>query len=182
MKKSISIIVLLFISLFSFNISAQNIIGTWEGISSRSGESPKDPMKGDINLITTFNADKTGIQSFDGNASANLDQNTKLKVKLRGKFPFTWVQEGSNITMEITPSQFELYLTENDIEIVSSDPNTQAMINAYKPQMVEMLHSQLKATLGTSFSKKSTWTNVKIEGNQMQITDNGVNHSLTRVK
>lgn len=183
MKKSTSIILMLFVALFSFNISAQNIIGSWEGISSRSGEKPGEPMKGNIQFVLTFNADKTGIQAFDGNASANIDQSTEFKVKLRGKFAFTWLHKGSNVTLEMNPSQLELDLTENDLEIVSSDPNTQAMMNAYKPQMVEMFHTQLKSALSTSFSKTSTWTNVKIEGDKMYITDeDGLNLTLTRIK
>ena len=183
MKKSISIVTMLLLAFVSFSISAQSIVGSWEGLSSRSGEKPGEPMKGNMQFVVTFNPDETGIQSFDGNASANIDQSTELKIRLRGKFAFTWVQEGSNVTIKMDTSQLELNLTENDLEIVSKDPNIQAMMNAYKPQMIQMFHSQFKSALGTSFSKNSTWTNVKIEGDKMRITDeDGLNLTLTRVK
>ena len=73
-------------------------------------------------------------------------------------------------------------MTENDLEFICNDPNMAALMNAYKPQMVQMMQNQLKTSLGTSFSETSVWTNVKIEGNTMYITDGGVDYKLTRVK
>ena len=85
-------------------------------------------------------------------------------------------------TMEINSSQLNLELTENDLEFICNDPNMAALMNAYKPQMVQMMQNQLKTSLGTSFSETSVWTNVKIEGNTMYITDGGVDYKLTRIK
>lgn len=182
MKKSISILAIFFIALISFNSSAQSVIGTWEGMSTRSGESPNEPMNGEIHYVQTFNADNSGLMSFNGITTGNLDQNTQLRISLRGKIPFTWAKDGSNVTMKLIVSQFELNLTENDIEFISNDPNIQAMMNAYKPQMVEMFYSQLKTALGTSISETSTWTNVKIEGDKMYVTEKGKDYELTRIK
>lgn len=182
MNKSTSIILMLLIAFVSFNISAQDIIGTWEGKSTRTKESPNNPITGEIKFFQTFNADKTGVLKFDGLANGKIDQNTKLNIKLRGSIPFTWAKENSTITMKINSSQLNIELTENDLEFICNDPNMAALMNAYKPQMVQMMQNQLKTSLGTSFSETSVWTNVKINGDTMYITDGGVDYKLTRIK
>lgn len=182
MKKSISIVTMLLLAFVSFSISAQSIVGSWEGKVTRHEETPDSPLKGEIKFFQTFNADMTGVLKFDGTANGKIDQNTQLKINLRGSIPFTWTKEGSTITMEINSSQLNIDLTQNDIEFICSDPNVAAMMNAYKPQMVQMMRNQLKSSMATSFSETSTWTNVKINGDTMYITDGGVDYKLTRVK
>lgn len=182
MKKSISIIAVLFIALISFTSSAQSIIGSWEGKTTSPNDTSNNSIVGEMKFFQTFNADMTGVLKFDGVANGKIDQNAQLKINLRGSIPFTWTKEGSTITMKLNSSQINIKLTQNDIEFICSDPNVAAMMNAYKPQMVQMMRNQLKSSMATSFSETSTWTNVKIEGNTMYITDGGVDYKLTRVK
>ena len=182
MKKAISIVIMLLLAFVSFNVSAQSIVGSWEGRSTRTKESPNNPITGEIKFFQTFNADMTGVLKFDGVANGKIDQNAQLKINLRGSIPFTWTKEGSTITMKINSSQLNIDLTQNDIKFICSDPNVAAMMNAYKPQMVQMMRNQLKSSMATSFSETSTWTNVKINGDTMYITDGGVDYKLTRIK
>ena len=182
MKKSISFLAIIFIAVLSFNISAQSIIGSWEGKTTRPNDTSNNSIVGEIKFFQTFNADMTGVLKFDGVANGKIDQNAQLKINLRGSIPFTWTKEGSTITMKINSSQLNIDLTQNDIEFICSDPNVAAMMNAYKPQMVQMMHNQLKSSMATSFSETSTWTNVKINGDTMYITDGGVDYKLTRIK
>ena len=182
MKKSTSIVIMLLLAFVSFNISAQSIIGSWEGKTIRPNDTSNNSIVGEIKFFQTFNADMTGVLKFDGVANGKIDQNSQLKINLRGSIPFTWAKEGSTITMKINSSQLNIDLTQNDIEFICNDPNVAAMMNAYKPQMVQMMRNQLKSSMATSFSETSTWTNVKINGDTMYITDGGVDYKLTRIK
>ena len=182
MKKSFSIILMLLLAFVSFNISAQSIIGSWEGKTTRPNDTSNNSIVGEIKFFQTFNADMTGVLKFDGVANGKIDQNAQLKINLRGSIPFTWTKDNSTVKMRINSSQLNIELTENDLEFICNDPNMAALMNAYKPQMVQMMQNQLKTSLGTSFSETSVWTNVKIEGNTMYITDGGVDYKLTRIK
>ena len=67
-------------------------------------------------------------------------------------------------------------------KIAVTEAQMSALRNAYKPQMVQIMQNQLKSSMATSFSETSTWTNVKINGDTMYITDGGVDYKLTRIK
>lgn len=183
MKKSFSIITILLVAFIAFNVTAQSydIIGTWKGKSVKD-ENSNNPMKGELNFIQTFNADNSGFLNFIGNLSGNIDPNTQLKINLKGKCPFSWTINDSTIIMKLDSSNFEVELTENDIEFICNDPQTQALMNSYKPQMVQMFNQQSKSVISSSIGSGSEWTIVSLEGDNMTIIEKGNEYNLTRVK
>lgn len=184
MKKSFSIITMLLIAFIAFNVTAQtyDIIGTWEGKSVKDENNSNKPMKGELSFIQTFNADSSGFLNFIGNLSGNIDPNTQLKINLKGKCPFSWTINDSTIIMKLDSSNFEVVLTENDIEFICNDLQTQALMNAYKPQMVQMFNQQSKSLISSSIGSGSEWTIVSLEGDNMTILEKGNEYNLTRVK
>ena len=184
MRKSISLFTVLFIAFIAINASAQSydIIGTWKGKSVKDENNSNNPMKGELNFIQTFNADNSGFLSFNGNLSENIDPNTQLKINLKGKCPFSWTINDSTIIMNLDSSNFEVELTENDIEFICNDPQTQALMNSYKPQMVQMFNQQSKSVISSSIGSGSEWTIVSLEGDNMTIIEKGNEYNLTQVK
>lgn len=184
MKKFISSTVLIFIAFFALNASAQSydIIGTWKGKSVKDENNSNNPMKGELNFIQTFNADNSGSINFNGNLSGNIDPNCQLKINLKGECPFSWTINDATIVMKLDPSKFDIKLTENDIEFICNDPQTQALMNSYKPQMIQMFDQQLKSVISSSIGSGSEWTIVSLEGDNMTIIEKGNEYNLTRVK
>ncbi len=84
--------------------------------------------------------------------------------------------------MKLDSSNFEVVLTENDIEFICNDLQTQALMNAYKPQMVQMFNQQSKSLISSSIGSGSEWTIVSLEGDNMTILEKGNEYNLTRVK
>lgn len=184
MKKFISSTILIFIAFFALNASAQSydIIGTWKGKSVKDENNSNNPMKGELNFIQTFNADNSGSINFNGNLSGNIDPNCQLKINLKGECPYSWTINDATIVMKLDPSKFDIKLTENDIEFICNDPQTQALMNSYKPQMIQMFDQQLKSVISSSIGSSSEWTIVSLEGDNMTIIEKGNEYNLTRVK
>ena len=139
-------------------------------------------MKGELNFIQTFNADNSGSINFNGNLSGNIDPNCQLKINLKGDCPFSWTINDATIVMKLDPSKFVIKLTENDIEFICNDPQTQALMNSYKPQMIQMFDQQLKSVISSSIGSGSEWTIVSFKGDNMTIIEKGNEYNLTRVK
>ena len=181
MKKTISILSILLISLFLFNAFSQNtnIIGSWSGKTSHASDNPKDSMKGIINYDYTFNADFLGEVFFYGDVEGAVDKEFYLKLKIKGSCPFTWTKKDNIISITSNQSQLSVDLSEKDVDLICSDSEMQSIINSYKPYLIKMMRRKFKSSLKSSISK-TEWKIIKCEGNTLTINENGNTLKLTR--
>ena len=183
MKKSIFTFLMILIATVAFSSSAQNvnIVGTWKGKTSGASDNPKDSMKGVIYYTHTFNANGTGTISFNGTVQGKIDDESQVKIRLKGSSPISWTKKDNVITITSNPSQLNIDLTEKDVELTCTDPEMQSIMNSYKPHLVKMMRRKIKSSLKSDISK-SQWKIIKSEGNSLTINENGNTIKLTRVK
>lgn len=154
MRKSIVVLMLLFVAITAWSnpgettsatessvnaemtSSENSIIGTWEGKKFENGSS--------ASYTYIFYNDGSGFATFNANGRNEVTKSTILEMNMSGELKFHWKKENSTIT--INASDLKMNITEDDLIIISDNPQEKATFDSQKSVILDSLNSIFKDT------------------------------------
>lgn len=125
----------------------------------------------------TFNPDSTATVYSELGISKDLDTESKLEIKAKMDCPLKWSANGSELVLKSDPTQIKIEITEDDIEVISSNSQVVAKFDSIKPQLIVALKENLKLYLLSSYPKEERYTIVELTSDTLIIAGllDGVN-------
>lgn len=179
MKKTLVVLVSFLAAIMSINLLAQdpNIVGVWEIKQILNEKTENNPMTMLLSGSYTFNPDSTATVYSELGISKDLDTESKLEIKAKMDCPLKWSANGSELVLKSDPTQIKIEITEDDIEVISSNSQVVAKFDSIKPQLIVALKENLKLYLLSSYPKEERYTIVELTSDTLIIAGllDGVN-------
>ena len=179
MKKTLVVLVSFLAAIMSINLLAQdpNIVGVWEIKQILNEKTENNPMTMLLSGSYTFNPDSTATVYSELGISKDLDTESKLEIKAKMDCPLKWSANGSELVLKSDPTQIKIEITEDDIEVISSNSQVVAKFDSIKPQLIVALKENLKQYLFSSYPKEERYTIVELTSDTLIIAGllDGVN-------
>lgn len=179
MKKILVVLVSFLAAIMSINLLAQdpNIVGVWEIKQILNEKTENNPMTMLLSGSYTFNPDSTATVYSELGISKDLDTESKLEIKAKMDCPLKWSANGSELVLKSDPTQIKIEITEDDIEVISSNSQVVAKFDSIKPQLIVALKENLKLYLLSSYPKEERYTIVELTSDTLIIAGllDGVN-------
>ena len=179
MKKILIVMVSFLAAIMSINLLAQdpNIVGVWEIKQILNEKTENNPMTMLLSGSYTFNPDSTATVYSELGISKDLDTESKLEIKAKMDCPLKWSANGSELVLKSDPTQIKIEITEDDIEVISSNSQVVAKFDSIKPQLIVALKENLKLYLLSSYPKEERYTIVELTSDTLIIAGllDGVN-------
>ena len=182
MRKSISLLLILFVAFVSLKTHAKslesNLVGTWVGDVIVVSE---DNLSGYITPVVAFNENKNGSYSFLINTTYTIDTNTSIEILIAGNIPGKWMlDEDDNIVLSLNKERFVMNITDKCFKINSKDNEVAQLLEEYKPILINDL-SKIKDTVLESIPEKRTFSNPTIKKSKLYLTtEDGSTMTFTR--
>lgn len=188
MKKSVSIIGLLFVAILSFSAAAESsfqtlktkLISTW--VSDRISLDD-DGLTGYMIPVLTFKADGTGSYSFKITANIDIEstESSTIKVSMAGNAPCTWhIDDSGVLHAYLDRKNFHMNISEKCFEVNPNDKEAKEYLETYKNELVQLLED-FKTEMIDILPEHSTWTDISIVGAKLYMTDSdGSKQTFTR--
>lgn len=179
MKKILVVLVSFLAAIMSINLLAQdpNIVGVWEIKQILNEKTENNPMTMLLSGSYTFNPDSTATVYSELGISKDLDTESKLEIKAKMDCPLKWSANGSELVLKSDPTQIKIEITEDDIEVISSNSQVVAKFDSIKPQLIVAFKENLKLYLLSSYPKEERYTIVELTSDTLIIAGllDGVN-------
>lgn len=179
MKKILVVLVSFLVAIISINLLAQdpNIVGVWEIKQILNEKTENNPMTMLLSGSYTFNPDSTATVYSELGISKDLDTESKLEIKAKMDCPLKWSANGSELVLKSDPTQIKIEITEDDIEVISSNSQVVAKFDSIKPQLIVAFKENLKLYLLSSYPKEERYTIVELTSDTLIIAGllDGVN-------
>lgn len=179
MKKILVVLVSFLAAIMSINLFAQdpNIVGVWEIKQILNEKTENNPMTMLLSGSYTFNPDSTATVYSELGISKDLDTESKLEIKAKMDCPLKWSANGSELVLKSDPTQIKIEITEDDIEVISSNSQVVAKFDSIKPQLIVAFKENLKLYLLSSYPKEERYTIVELTSDTLIIAGllDGVN-------
>lgn len=174
MKKSISIIILLFVAFFSVNASAQSskLVGTWVGEGEYDAQ-----MNATAVPTLIFKANNTGSITMSYEMSSALDETSSLMAKIKINVPMRWSY--SNSTINGTFNTESTTINIDELKVASQDPYVEELMQSYIPQLKQMLLGEFNKAK-QKLPKTDSFKVVSITGNTLTLIQEGKQRTYIR--
>ena len=177
MKKSISIIALLVVALFSFNASAQssNLIGTWMGDKDVQSN-PSLVME--MTPTLTFHTNNSGYIGGLISYLLPIDEETSFSCNLKFTAKMNWTYNNSTIYISVMTESSNISF--NEFKMVPSNTPAARLMEKHIPEFKKLIMEEFKMSASKMIPKETTFKNVKISGNTMYLTDEDTPYTFVK--
>lgn len=188
MKKTVSIIALLFVAILSISATAKSSLQTLKTKLISSWVSDRislddDGLTGYMTPVLTFKADGTGSYSFKITANIDIEstESSTIKVSMAGNTPYTWhIDDSGVLHAYLDCKNFHMNISEKCFEVNPNDKEAKEYLETYINELIQLLED-FKAEMVNILPEHSTWTDISIVGAKLHMTDSdGCKQTFTR--
>lgn len=176
MKKSISTILILIVSLISISASAQSsqIIGSWIGEPM-----PIPNCNGEMKPVYVFN--DYGIGAFSMGVSFDnlpIGQESSIDAEIIVSIFLTWEYRNNTLSYYLDKDNYDIEVSA--ISINTSDYQLRREFDKMRPQLKDMIVKNIKESAIPVLPSSVELTNVSFRNNKMYAYDGGSRIVLTQ--
>lgn len=168
MKRTVAILAMLCIVLTvsASSYSREDLVGSWK-LSAEDNKALDAVKDGYMDLGYRFKADGTG--QFETNVLVPNKAETML-IKMKYTVMFKWLLDESTLVLENVDMIPEVV----DVEMISSNQEERAKMEAEKSDKIKTLDASLKAKMAGEKSEKETRLKIaELKGNRLVFKNKG---------